>query len=516
MQFICESCKANLQIADEKVRGKRLIVRCKRCGVQIRIADPALSPGSPSRAAADPSSSASKPPPGPDRDSPAGSPKVATSSPAGPIRNAPAPKPTDTESTRAMDSEVLERALRASKEEEGTQRAAPPRTVPPPPPPRETPARNQPIWFAMIQGQQIGPITAADLGRKAKAGEIAPRTYLWKEGMASWMRAKDIQEVVSAFAAPPAPPPAPPRSTPTENKLDLPFEASDQSKGAALPAPPQTGAGEAFLLSPETRTPPGGVSASAEGSIPPLAADGGADADGLVISTDPDDSPPAALDLARWGAEELSKPRAETPIPASKRAAQSVTAAATPAFALGQSEKRAPLRFIVLGIAAATVAALVVFAVFYGRNEAKHSSLERREVPKPAAATPVSPAAPPETPAKTAEHKPAEPPAPEPTAAGPAVPPDVLKKKVDENMPALQGCVDQALQRDPALRVGRLLILTTVAPNGTVTSTRIDKRTVDQSALGACLKAATQNIRFPSFNGAAMPVDIPIVVAEGR
>ena len=43
MQFICETCRANLQIADEKLRGKRLIVRCKRCGVQIRIADPALA-----------------------------------------------------------------------------------------------------------------------------------------------------------------------------------------------------------------------------------------------------------------------------------------------------------------------------------------------------------------------------------------------------------------------------------------------------------------------------------------
>src|SRR5437870_3427558 len=43
MRFICETCRANLQISDEKLRGKRLIVRCKRCGVQIRIADPALS-----------------------------------------------------------------------------------------------------------------------------------------------------------------------------------------------------------------------------------------------------------------------------------------------------------------------------------------------------------------------------------------------------------------------------------------------------------------------------------------
>ena len=511
MRFLCESCKANLQIADEKVRGKRLIVRCKRCGVQIRIADPALASRSAPRPGADRSVSASKPPAGPAGDSPPGSPKVATSLQAGPPRGGSVPKRTDTESTRAMDSEVLERALRASKEDEGAPRTAPPRTTPPPPP-RETPPRDQPIWFAMIQGQQIGPISAAELGRKAKAGQIVPRTYLWKEGMQSWTRAKDIQEVVSAFTAPPVPPP--PRTTPRETKVDLPFEAaSDDSKAGAAAPPRESGAGEPFLVSPETRTPDGGVSTPEEGSIPPLAAAGDVEAEGLVVSNDPDDSPPGALDLARWGAEELSKPRAETPVPMAKGAAQSVAAAATGSFGLGQPAKRSPLRFIILGLAAAVVAALVVFALFYGRNEPKHSALQPREVPQPAAAPPAPPA---EAPAKTAEHKQAETPTPQPAAAGPALPPDVLKKKVDESMPALQGCVDQALQRDPALRVSRLLILAMVAPNGTVTSTRIDKRTVDQSALGACLKAATQNIHFPSFNGTAIPVDIPIVLADGQ
>src|SRR5260370_39130993 len=42
MHFMCESCKASLSIADEKVKGKRLVVRCKRCGARIQIADPAL------------------------------------------------------------------------------------------------------------------------------------------------------------------------------------------------------------------------------------------------------------------------------------------------------------------------------------------------------------------------------------------------------------------------------------------------------------------------------------------
>jgi predicted Zn finger-like uncharacterized protein len=507
MRFICESCKANLQIADEKIRGKRLIVRCKRCGVQIRIADPTLSPGSPSRAGADASASTSKPPPGPTRDSPPASSKVDSS--AAPARGA-APLPTDNESTRAMDSEVLERALRASKEDDAARPAQ--RSAPPPPPPRETPARDQPIWFAMVHGQQIGPMSQAELGRKAKSGEIAPRTYLWKEGMQSWVRAKDVQDVVSAFAAPPAPPAPPPRTTPTHTKVDLPFNpASGETKAAATGAPQPGGAAEPFLLSPETRTPEGG-------SHSPLAGESGVDAEGLVVSTDPDDSPPGAIDLARWGAEELSKPRAETPVPLGKGTAQSSAVDGNPAFGARASEKRGPLRFVVVGLVVAAVAALVVFALFYGRSEAKHSSLEPRESAPPAAAVPAphGPAAPSEAAAKTAEHKAPEPPAPEPVAGSAAVATDVLKKKVDESMPALQGCVDQAVQRDPEFRVGKLVILATVAPNGTVTSTRIDKRTVDQSPLGACLKTATRNIRFPSFNGAAIPVDIPVVVADGQ
>src|SRR5438067_1851660 len=142
MRFICESCKANLQIADEKIRGKRLIVRCKRCGVQIRIVDPALLPSqSGGKAVSSSSQSGGRPEAGPIRGSQSGG-RPAT----GPIARASAPRrETDTESTRAMDSEVLEKALRASKAGDAAPRAAAvlaPRSEPPPPPPppRETPA----------------------------------------------------------------------------------------------------------------------------------------------------------------------------------------------------------------------------------------------------------------------------------------------------------------------------------------------------------------------------------------
>ncbi len=97
MQFSCESCKTNLQIADEKVRGKRLVVRCKRCGAKISISDPALA--------------AHKSAPAP------------AASPAGEKKPTPgevdhSPRHSDTESTRAMDSDVLEKALQASKRDE--------------------------------------------------------------------------------------------------------------------------------------------------------------------------------------------------------------------------------------------------------------------------------------------------------------------------------------------------------------------------------------------------------------
>ena len=91
-----------------------------------------------------------------------------------------------------------------------------------------------------------------------------------------------------------------------------------------------------------------------------------------------------------------------------------------------------------------------------------------------------------------------------------------VHRKLDENKPALQGCVDDALRRDPHLKVGKIHVATTIAPTGEVTAARIDQRSVDESALGACLKHATKKIVFPQFAGAAFDVDIPIVVTAGE
>jgi len=191
MHFSCESCRATLHIADEKVKGKRLVVRCKRCGNKINIADPALAASSPSL-----SHAAQKAAP-------------AELKPVDPGDGKPGDS--DTESTRAMESAVLEEALRASKADdaalsmEGVAPVGRPQPAPTP--------RDPPIWFAMIGGKQVGPVSRAEVALKTAQGAIGPRTYMWREGLGPWQRARDVSELASLFAPPPGkaapPPPAP-------------------------------------------------------------------------------------------------------------------------------------------------------------------------------------------------------------------------------------------------------------------------------------------------------------------
>jgi predicted Zn finger-like uncharacterized protein len=521
MQFICESCKANLQIADEKIRGKRLIVRCKRCGLQIRIVDPALVP----------SQSGGRPPTGPIRASPAApSPAGGTSQsggrPAtgpvrtsqsgsrpstGPVARAVAPRrETDTESTRAMDSEVLEKALRASKGE-ATAPASPapvPRSAPPPPPREPSAPRDPAVWFAMIQGKQAGPITRAELALKASASQVGPRTYVWKDGMESWIRAKDVPELVPLFAAPPTPPPPPPDAAAAQRpeaggrRVELPFEsaAGRLTPPSARPAPAPAAVAELEEpTSPDAPTPPGGMRIPEEAGSAAAPAQPVTDrpaAGGAVPS------PPGALDLARWGAAELSKPRAHTPEPLPK---------APPATArelrIGQPERRSPFRALLVVLALALAGGLLAFALLSERNDRAPDPAQQGSAPGgPAQASPLA----------EGERKPEEKPAGtapgDAPAAAPALSPEELKRKVDESKPVLQGCVDEAVKRDPSLHVGKILISATLAPSGAVTSARIEQKAVDQSPLGACLKSAARRMQFPPFAGEPFAVDIPLLV----
>jgi len=443
MQFSCESCRAQLLIADEKVRGKRVTVRCRRCGAKIALADPLLANSAP-RVVERPSSQ-------------------------GAMRVSPRPEParqqTDDESTRAMDREVLERALEASKADDrsqnGVSAAAKHHLAPPVAPPADV------EWFAMIRGKQAGPLTREELIARANDGNVGPRTYLWREGMDAWQRAANVQELSGMFPRVPQAPTRPPPPTPPA------------VQARPVPSP-----------------------------IPKVAA---APVEPAVETAKP-------LEVARWMASEPSPqgaPAEAGPGPlVHYRISPSLPNRGSPMFESTAPSERGPFT-VFLGLMALAAAAIVLWIVLAG---APAKQDEARSEPRTQTSPPPPPPATPRAPQPQLEPKPDSPPEsrdPGPPAAAPAatgLTAEEVHRKLDENKPALQGCVDEALQRDSSLRVGKIHVTTTIAPSGQVTAARIDQNLVDESPLGACLKRATRKIVFPPFAGSAFDVDIPIVV----
>jgi membrane protease subunit (stomatin/prohibitin family) len=73
--------------------------------------------------------------------------------------------------------------------------------TPPPPPPI--------AYNVSVNGQTTGPFNLQQLQEMAQNGQLTPNTHVWKQGMASWEVAGNVQELSNLFGAvPPPPPPA--------------------------------------------------------------------------------------------------------------------------------------------------------------------------------------------------------------------------------------------------------------------------------------------------------------------
>jgi len=540
MQFSCDSCKAQLQIADEKVRGKRLRVRCRRCGALIALADPSLPKSAPRVVSAPPAAAAPAAP----------APSSAPSPPAGgaPAAAAPEARRSDVEITRAMETATLERALQASAEG-APQNGA---TAPQAPAAPAEPAADGPIWFAMLHGKQTGPLTRAELDARANDGEVGPRTYLWREGMDSWQRAKDVAELGSMFPQFPGsllpplqeaktPPAAAPVPAPQQERTPAPPPQAPAPVRQAPPpvpqAPPPSQPPAPALKQPSFSQPSfaqtsepapssqvwqmgeGAAASDLEEPVPALPPERGPAevARELFASGEHSISQKNALDLARWATDEMDRKKGGQE---HARMVPPVIAPSMPVFeaASPKKGKGALIAFVVL--AALGIVVLVLWILLGGSPDRPEESR-----PDPAARTQQSPAVPAQPPPaqKPAEtlspaaqgraSEPASQPPPSVPAAG--LTGEQVRRKLDEAKPSLQGCIDDALRRDPKLRVGKIHLAATIAPNGQVTAAKIDKRTVDESALGTCLKRSTRRLLFPPFNGPAFDVDIPIVVTAG-
>lgn len=46
---------------------------------------------------------------------------------------------------------------------------------------------SEPMWYAGIRGEKVGPLSAGELRDRLASGEIGEDTLLWREGMADWI-----------------------------------------------------------------------------------------------------------------------------------------------------------------------------------------------------------------------------------------------------------------------------------------------------------------------------------------
>jgi predicted Zn finger-like uncharacterized protein len=214
VKFLCDNCKAKYQIADEKVAGKTVRMKCRKCGHQIEV-----------RAAVTETSVAGAPP---DAVRPQARGGLATS--------LAATKP------RAHHSSHPGSALAGAFQRTVQDSIAPDDAS------LEFSVTDE--WYVAINGVPVGPVRISELRRKAASGAVTEDSLVWQEGLEEWRPVRSIAELATivreaaqgnrpSLLAPeptrPQPPRAPPqRPAPPARLSEPPPRPSDPSVSRPL------------------------------------------------------------------------------------------------------------------------------------------------------------------------------------------------------------------------------------------------------------------------------------------
>ena len=74
--------------------------------------------------------------------------------------------------------------------------------------PQSASVETEAVWFAAIDGEQRGPLTAGALQQLVEGGVLTPATFIWKVGMGDWLVARDVPEILALIESI-GPPPIP-------------------------------------------------------------------------------------------------------------------------------------------------------------------------------------------------------------------------------------------------------------------------------------------------------------------
>jgi predicted Zn finger-like uncharacterized protein len=233
MRFVCDSCRAQYMISDDKVGAKGVKVRCKKCGHNIVVrSSGAASPkeAEPSNGAASTAQSDSSKSDGAGFPATLGTPpeggllsgieddeigavfdQVLSSGPhkipAGEVTG-DGPSQLDTSELSSDASDTVRKLAEA--EAEGGKPGA---------------AAHE--WFVAIDEKQVGPLTLEKVKDHWERGEVGPDSLCWRAGFSDWIPLSDATELASVLAPRPSKPvlvmpavvetPAPVASAPVES-----------------------------------------------------------------------------------------------------------------------------------------------------------------------------------------------------------------------------------------------------------------------------------------------------------
>lgn len=190
MKFLCDNCKAKYQIADEKVAGKTVRMKCRKCGHQIEV-----------RAAVTETSVSTAPPKAPS-DAPAPRPGAAptrqnlATSLAGQKPRAPvAPQAHMTQPMGGASAATGGGALAGAFQRNVTDA---PQSGPAPstsPAERELSVTDE--WYVAINGVPVGPVRISELRRKAAGGAVTEDSLCWQEGLEEWRPVRTVPDLAA-------------------------------------------------------------------------------------------------------------------------------------------------------------------------------------------------------------------------------------------------------------------------------------------------------------------------------
>ncbi|HEY3586274.1 MAG TPA: AgmX/PglI C-terminal domain-containing protein [Myxococcaceae bacterium] len=377
--------------------------------------------------------------------------------------------------------------------------------------------RLEASWFAMVRGSQVGPMPQEPLEQLIRAGEVTGKTFVWCEGMAEWRRAENLPQFSSSLAATRPPKPA---TTADLSQLfsDLDLTVSRPMDARAVEQM-LSGARAPKAALPEPATSPGRTTTTRSTAV----------ASASRSSRRAQDEDLEASGLARRN-------------PAWKVAPAVLLILAVPVAGLYALSSLQVLPLEVPRVDPATGAS-VKEPVFSAKGVRGLKDLLLGNTPHPApppvreARAPAPKPAPP-PPAAAPAPKPEPPASPElrklygdtrKTDVGPSVVPTLahaepssgggsgpnqqaLAKVVAQSGPAFQSCIEQQLKRTPNFRGGKVNLVATVGASGTVKQARLDRKEIDISDLGSCLKSRARRLVFPSFEGEDVEVEIPLVL----